>query len=246
MIAVESASVRYAGHTALAEVGLTVGEGEFVALVGHNGSGKTTLLRLLAGLEEPTSGRVAVAGRPATALAVRAERGYAPAEPPLYDYLTVREQLVLAARLYDAPVREALAALAGTALEDRPDALVRELSLGIRKQLGLLVATVHRPRLLLLDEPTNGLDSGAAGALRAAAADWRDQGRTVLFCTHDLGWADELVSRLVVLDHGAVRHDLRLDGETATAALHRLDPTGTLLTTADSPTHPASTEPATP
>ncbi|MGW3181568.1 hypothetical protein ACWDD9_20070 [Kitasatospora sp. NPDC001119] len=54
------------------------------------------------------------------------------------------------------------------------------------------------------------------------------------------------MSRLVVLDHGAVRHDLRLDGETATAALHRLDPTGTLLTTADSPTHPASTEPATP
>ncbi|MER6386306.1 ABC transporter ATP-binding protein [Streptomyces sp. NPDC001250] len=239
MIDVESVTVRFGDHTALSEACFTAADGEFVCLVGRNGSGKTTLLRLLAGLAEPSTGRVRVAGHAATDLAARTVRGFVQAEPPLYDYLTVREQLSFVCRLHGTSLRAALERLEDTVLSDRHDALVRELSLGMRKQLGLVAATLHDPALVLMDEPTNALDATAVSALRATVRDWHAQRRTIVLCTHDLAWADDLADRLLVLQRGRILHDVRLADETVTAALRRLDPTGAL--TRAEPTHAEAT-----
>ncbi|MER6730824.1 ABC transporter ATP-binding protein [Streptomyces puniciscabiei] len=228
MIEVASVTVRFDNHTALSEASFTAAHGEFICLVGHNGSGKTTLLRLLAGLAEPSTGQVRIAGHAATDPSARTVRGFVQAEPPLYDYLTVWEQLSFVCRLYGVPLPSALERLEHTVLADRHDALVRELSLGMRKQLGIVAATLHDPALVLLDEPANALDAAAVGALRATVRDWRAQGRTVVLCTHDLAWADDLADRLLVLQRGRIVHDIRLADETVTAALRRLDPTGML------------------
>ncbi|NUP24107.1 MAG: ABC transporter ATP-binding protein [Streptomyces sp.] len=228
MIHVDSATVRYGDRAALTDASLSVAPGEFLCLVGRNGSGKTTLLRLLAGLLEPTAGTVRIGGRAAADRQSRAVRGFLQAEPPLYEYLTVAEQLALVAKLYGRPPAQVLDRLAGTALADRRHALVRELSLGMRKQLGLIAATVHDPALILLDEPTNALDATAVAALRETVERWHGEGRLIVLCTHDLAWADGLADRLVVLSAGRVLHDVALDGETATAALRRLDPSGAL------------------
>ncbi|MEV5592337.1 ABC transporter ATP-binding protein [Streptomyces sp. NPDC052496] len=240
MIDVESVTVRFGDHLALREVQCTVADGEFVCLVGRNGSGKTTLLRLLAGLSEPTTGRVRVAGQAATSLAARAVRGFAQAEPPLYDYLTVREQLSFVCRLYGVPLASALERLARTVLADRHDALVRELSLGMRKQLGLVAATLHDPALVLMDEPANALDATAVTTLRESVRHWHAQQRTVVLCTHDLSWADDLADRLLVLQHGRLAHDVRLAGETVTAALRRLGATDALTRPEPTTAEPAS------
>ncbi|WP_051877443.1 ABC transporter ATP-binding protein [Streptomyces natalensis] len=238
MIDVESVTVRFGDHTALHEAHFTVDDGEFVCLVGRNGSGKTTLLRLLAGLSEPSAGRVRIAGHAATNLAARTVRGFVQAEPPLYDYLTVREQLSFICRLHGAPLATALERLEHTVLADRHDALVRELSLGMRKQLGLVAATLHDPALVLMDEPANALDATAVTTLRETVRDWHAQKRTVVLCTHDLAWADDLADRLLVLQHGCVVHDVRLADETVTTALRRLGATDALTrpepTTAES------------
>ncbi|MFI1967394.1 ABC transporter ATP-binding protein [Streptomyces pathocidini] len=244
MIDIDGATVRYGDRAALSETTLRIAPGEFVCLVGRNGSGKTTLLRLLAGLVPPTSGTVRVDGVPAADSRARARRAFLQADPPLYEYLTVAEQLRLVARLYRRPPGPALARLEGTVLADRRDSLVRELSLGMRKQLGLIAATVHAPDLVLLDEPSNALDASAAAALRSTLAQWHAEGRLIVLCTHDLAWADGLADRLAVMSAGRVLHDLPLDGEPASAALRRLDPDG-LLTRTDAPQDPGSESPTT-
>ncbi|MEU9116096.1 ABC transporter ATP-binding protein [Streptomyces sp. NPDC048483] len=228
MIDVASATVRFGDHTALSEAQFSAAEGEFVCLVGRNGSGKTTLLRLMAGLAEPGTGQVRIAGHAATDLAARTVRGFVQADPPLYDYLTVREQLSFVCRLHGVRLEPALERLRHTVLADRHDALVRELSLGMRKQLGLVAATLHDPALVLMDEPTNALDAAAVTALRETVRGWHAQQRTLVLCTHDLAWAEDLTDRLLVLEHGRILHDVRLEDETVTAALRRLDPTGAL------------------
>jgi len=203
MLALRNVEVRYGEVTALRDVTLRVGRGEFVALVGANGSGKTTLLQVLHGLV-PHSGTRTVA-REAAAQAMVFQR-------PFMLRLSVWNNLRIALWLAGVPAPER-AARASEALEraglaelrDRP---ARALSGGQQQRLALARARATRPAVLFLDEPTANLDPSAKRDVETLLADLKSEGITMVMSTHNLGQAKRLASRVVFLDHGAIHADL--------------------------------------
>ncbi|MEV4136422.1 ABC transporter ATP-binding protein [Dactylosporangium sp. NPDC049742] len=202
------------GIVALRQVSLTVGAGEFVAVMGATGSGKSTLLHCAAGLDRPTSGSVRLAGREISRMRERPltrwrrdRVGFVFQSYNLLSELTVRQNLALPGRL-GAPrrrgVEEVLAAVGLDGTGRRP---VGELSGGQRQRVAIARALVTGPSVIFADEPTGALDPATGGqilGLLRRAAD-RD-GVTVLMVTHDpaaAAWSD----RLVLLRDGTVAAD---------------------------------------
>ena len=197
------------GHRVLRDVELQIAEGETIALMGANGAGKTTLLRCLASLSKPTSGEVRWFGQSARGGAiVRRLVGLAAHESFLYPYLTVRENLLFAGRMYDVPdpAGRADALLGQAGLGPFADRWSSTLSRGMRQRLAVSRALVHDPLIVLLDEPFAGLDSGAADWLVRRLADLRARRRTVCFTTHDPQVARNLAHRILHLQSGRLDH----------------------------------------
>ena len=180
--------------------------GEALVVAGPNGAGKTTLLRVLAGLARPSSGEVRVLGARLGPSNPDARRpiGFVSHRSMLYDDLTVRENVVLAARLYGLPDPGAAAerALAAVGLDGRDDERPRHLSRGLLQRASIARALVHGPRLLLLDEPFTSLDAPAAERLRELLADRLAVGLALVLVTHHLDEAWQLASRVAVLAGG--------------------------------------------
>ena len=206
-IAIEAAGLSkiLGDRPVLAEIDLTVVEGQAIAITGANGAGKTTLLRCLAALCRPTRGEVRWFGKPAGARAAdRRLIGMAAHESYLYPSLTVRENLIFAARMYDVsqPGRLADELIRGAGLGPHADALSSRLSQGMRRRVAVLRALAHDPPILLLDEPFAGLDARGATWLCGLLAGLRERGRTVCFTTHDPHAAADLTDRVVQLRSG--------------------------------------------
>lgn len=207
----ERATVRHPGVVALREASLQVAAGEVVALMGRNGSGKSTLLRVLAGLDRPASGHVAVDGRDPAQLRgpTRVRRvGLVPQSPrDLLWTESVGRDLADADRDAGVPPGTAHGLLdelgPGIDLTAHPG----DLSEGQRLCVALAVVLVAGPALLLLDEPTRGLDYETKGrlveALRARAA----HGTATVLATHDVELAAEVATRVVILADGEVVTD---------------------------------------
>jgi heme exporter protein A len=197
-------------------VDLELHPGEGLALVGPNGAGKTTLLRMLAGLMRPTAGEISVLGHPLNGRseAVRRAIGFLTHQSLLYDDLTLRENLVLAARLYrlDQPRQVAEAALGATGLSERGSELPRRLSRGLLQRVALARALLHSPSILLLDEPFTGLDAAAAERLRSDLRARLEQGAAMVVVTHQPAEVWSLSSRVAVLWEGRWAAQERCEG----------------------------------
>jgi ABC-2 type transport system ATP-binding protein len=197
---------------ALRDFSLTIAPGQCVALIGANGSGKSTAVRTLAGLLEPSAGDVRIEGldphREPEAQAARARMALVPDNPLLYDDITVREHLELVSVAHG---------LAGSELAERNDALLDrlglahradfrppELSRGMRQKAQLACALVRPAVLLLLDEPVVGLDPPSQTLLHELLRERKAAGCAVLFTTHQLGFAEGLADRGVLLSEGEV------------------------------------------
>ena len=199
---------RFGRQWALAHVDLQLEEGEVTMLAGANGSGKTTLLRLIAGLHQPTCGRLEVFGmNPRTErLGCRRVLSVISHDNYLYPPLTALETLRLWSRLVGrtASEPELLAMLEEVELGDRGHHYVGGFSAGMRKRLTLLRTRLERPRLVLLDEPLSALD--VAG--RRLVEDWirrfRDDGRAVVLASHSVERMSRLCDRAVLLVGGQV------------------------------------------
>ena len=209
---IERLTVRFGAVTAVDDLSLQVAEGEVLALLGHNGAGKTTTVRAANGLAEPASGSVRVLGRvPATdGPEIRRRTAVLTDTPGIDERLTAREALAFAAELYDLP-RDGTPAridalLAELGLAARADDRVGGFSRGMRQRLALARALLHRPALLFLDEPTTGLDPEATrqlhGIIRRIV---REDGRTVVLCTHNLFEAESLADRVGIMARGRLR-----------------------------------------
>jgi ABC-2 type transport system ATP-binding protein len=202
----------YGRLVALAGLDLTVGAGECVALIGANGSGKSTAVRAIAGLLEPTGGAIRVCGHDPHAEpgaeAARAALALVPDAPLLYDDLTVREHLelvTLSHGVFDDDVDERIDALLDRlGLGEREDFIPRELSRGMRQKTQLACALVRPARLLVLDEPVVGLDPPSQLLLAELLLDAKAAGAAVLLTTHQMGFADGLADRAVMLEEGEV------------------------------------------
>ena len=179
---------------ALAGVDLLVPDGGFVCLVGASGCGKSTLLNLVAGLDRPSGGRVATAGR--TALMFQ--------ESALFPWLTVRGNVELALKLSKVPRAErrgrAEELLHAVRLDDFADRRPHELSGGMRQRVALARAFAQRADVLLMDEPFGALDAMTRDLLHHELERlWAERGLTVLFVTHNVREAVRLGDRVVVL-----------------------------------------------
>ncbi len=199
------------GIRAVDDLCLEVEDHELLALMGPSGCGKTTTLRLLAGLEQPTSGRIEIAGRAAERLPPR-DRDAAMVfqQGALYPHLSVRGNLSFGLKLRRTPkheigprVEEAAAALGISALLDRRPG---ELSYGQQQRVALGRAIVRRPKLFLLDEPLSSLDAVLRRQLRHEIRGLHQRlGVPMIYVTHDAGEAMALGQRIAVLRDGRLQ-----------------------------------------
>jgi ABC-2 type transport system ATP-binding protein len=209
MLTASHLSRRFGDRIALEDVSFNLEAGEIFALLGPNGAGKTTTLRILAGLIAPSSGSVTVDGEPMgprSAPRLRARIGFLTEAPGLWDRLTVRQNLVVYARLYglSSPERAVDAALERFEIRDRGGDRAAQLSKGLKQRVALARSLLHDPRIAMLDEPTSGLDPESARDVRDLILGLRRQGRTVLLCTHNLDEVERIADRVAVLSRRLV------------------------------------------
>jgi ABC-2 type transport system ATP-binding protein len=204
MIAMNGLSQRYGTFTALDSLTLSITAGETVGLLGPNGAGKTTTLRMLAGLDRPAAGRVAVDGIDPWTDSDRVRRllGVVPDGAGLYERLTVTQNLTAFASLYDLPTGAVATALAQTGVADLAGRMAGKLSKGQRQRVALARALLHKPAILVLDEPTAGLDPAAAAAFHELITQQKALGTTVVLCSHNMAEVDGLCDRVALLDRG--------------------------------------------
>ena len=198
----------FADRVAVDSMSLEVAPGELFGFLGPNGAGKTTTIKLLTGLLRPTSGSAELCGHDVVGDGLRARvvAGYVPDHPALYEKLTGREMLALAADLYGVPRSVQVARigplLGAFGLDGDADRLVQSYSRGMRQKLALGAALLHDPRVLFLDEPTVGLDPAGARQLKDVLRGLCREGRTVFLSTHVLEVAELLCDRVGVVHHG--------------------------------------------
>ena len=226
-IDVEGYSKVYGDMAAVADVTFSVAPGEILGLVGPNGAGKTTTLRALAGILQPTSGRLCIAGHDVVRepIAAKVQLAYVPDDPHLFDRLTVWEHLRFTAAAYRLrdwrDVADKL--LVRLELVEKRNALASELSRGMRQKTAVGCACLHRPRALLLDEPLTGLDPRGIRTMKDLIREHAAEGAAVVVSSHLLSMVEDLCSTVLILHRGQVlRHgrlaDLR--GEAAAEGRH--------------------------
>jgi ABC-2 type transport system ATP-binding protein len=202
----------YGRLQALRDFSLTIVPGQCVALVGANGSGKSTAVRTLAGLIVPTAGHVRIEGfdphREPEAERARARLALVPDNPLLYGDLTVREHVELVTVAHGLTAFEdderIDALLDRLQMADRADFRPAELSRGMRQKTQLACALIRPAALLVLDEPVVGLDPPSQALLRTILLERKAAGCAVLLTTHQLGFAEGLADRGVLLADGEV------------------------------------------
>jgi len=180
----------------LSKIDLEITAGEFVAIVGPSGCGKSTLLRLIAGLEQPTAGTVAIGGRAVQGVDRRCALMFQ--EPRLLPWKTIHQNVQLAIRNEDQT--QSAAWLTQVGLQGFADALPHQLSGGMAQRAALARALVGRPQVLLLDEPFASLDALTKMQMQDLLADTvQSAGATVVMVTHDIDEAVYLADRVVIL-----------------------------------------------
>jgi ribosome-dependent ATPase len=210
IIVARDLTCRFGDFTAVDRVSFTIDRGEIFGFLGSNGCGKTTTMKMLTGLLPPSEGEALLFGKPLEAgdVSSRYRVGYMSQSFSLYTELTVRQNLVLHARLFHLPAQKAKARIAKLVeqfgLEAYFDQRTLDLPLGIRQRLSLAIAIVHEPDILILDEPTSGVDPLARDRFWELLIDLsRNQGVTIFVSTHFMNEA-ERCDRISLMDSGRV------------------------------------------
>jgi ABC-2 type transport system ATP-binding protein len=211
MIKLTQLTKKYGSFTAVAGIDLDVPKGELFGFLGPNGAGKTTSLRMIAGILQPTSGKVEIGGIDVAVDPVGAKMklGFITDRPFIYEKLTGAEFLRFVAGLYDQEgervehrARELLALFD---LEEWRDELVESYSHGMRQKLIISSAFVHRPEVIVVDEPMVGLDPKAARILKDLFREYTHRGHTIMMSTHTLEVAESLCDRIAIIQSGRIR-----------------------------------------
>ena len=234
---------RYAGHLAVDRLSLAVPKGSIYGILGPNGAGKSTTLRMVMNIIGRDSGSIAVLGAdPATDRTVLHRVGYLPEERGLYRKMAVLDIVVFFGALRG--MRESAAREQGVRWLERMGlgawqrARVETLSKGMQQKVQFITTVIHGPELLILDEPTSGLDPVNQEVLRDTILGARDEGRTVVFSTHNMDQAEQLCDAVCIIakgrkvldgslreirrGHAGHKYRVELDGAAA-GSPHRVD-----------------------
>ncbi len=198
---------RFAGHTALDGVDITVKPGRIFGLLGPNGAGKTTLIRIVNRITMPDEGEVMLGGRRMTdADLVRI--GYLPEERGLYKKMKVGEQALYLARLKG--LDKVTAAKRLRQWFDKFDInpwwnkKLEELSKGMQQKVQFVITVLHEPEYLIFDEPFSGFDPVNAELLKKEILELRDKGHTIIFSTHNMSSVEEICDDIALINHSRV------------------------------------------
>ncbi|MDK1704502.1 aliphatic sulfonates ABC transporter ATP-binding protein [Serratia rubidaea] len=207
-VTLESIAKRYGNRTVLDNLQLRITSGQFVAVVGRSGCGKSTLLRLLAGLENASSGALLSGSAPLSSVKEDTRLMFQDARLLPWKKVIDNVGLGLRGNWRDA-ARQALAAVG---LEERADEWPAALSGGQKQRVALARALIHRPRLLLLDEPLGALDALTRIDMQGLIENlWQQHGFTVLLVTHDVSEAIALADRVILIEQGRIGLDMAID-----------------------------------
>jgi ABC-2 type transport system ATP-binding protein len=200
---------------ALKALDLEIRQGEIFGLLGPNGSGKTTTIKLILGLLFPTSGQALVFGREATEVTKNERIGYLPEESYLYRFLNAEETLDFYGRLFNMSAvlrRQRTADLIDmVGLNWAKRRQLKEYSKGMTRRIGLAQALINDPELIVLDEPTTGLDPIGTREMKDLIIRLKEQGKTVLMCSHLLADVQDVCDRIGILYQGEMKELGRVD-----------------------------------
>jgi NitT/TauT family transport system ATP-binding protein len=201
---------------ALQDINLSIKENEFICFIGPSGCGKTTLLRIIAGLEEPTSGTISLGG-----VAIKGpgpERGMVFQEYSLFPWRTVLDNIAFGPELRGVPTTErqekARQYLKMVGLERFETRYPHELSGGMKQRVAIARALVNDPKALLMDEPFGALDAQTRNVMQSELLRiWEEERKTVVFVTHSVDEAIYLADRIVIMSArpGRIKDTIEID-----------------------------------
>lgn len=196
LLEVEALTKRFGEREAVESVSFSLGRGEIFGLLGPNGAGKTTTIAMIAGILEPSGGRIDSFG----------ELGLVPQTVALYPTLTAEENLRFFGRIHGLSTERVKARtralLELTGLTARARDPVYQFSGGMKRRLNLACGVVHEPELVLLDEPTVGVDPQSRERIYEAIRGFAADGAAILLTTHYMQEAERLCERLAIMDEG--------------------------------------------
>lgn len=196
---------------ALSCVSFSLHPGETLGLIGANGAGKSTCIRLLMDFIRPDKGKITINGQNPTDNILRRQIGYLPEIASFPSSLTILDMLRFVATTHGLSKEQLQQRsehwLTTLGLWDARKKPIRTYSKGMQQRAGFVLALVHDPELLILDEPMSGLDPIGRVQIADLIQNLKEQGKTILFCTHILEDVDRIADRLLILHHGEKRFE---------------------------------------
>ncbi|SHK40406.1 ABC transporter ATP-binding protein [Tepidibacter formicigenes] len=210
IIKIEDVTKKYGDFTAVDKLNLDIEKGSFFGLLGPNGAGKTTLISMLIGLLKPNEGKVFIMNQEMNRnnVFLKKQIGIVPQHINLDKDLTVKENLILAAKLFklrgkkrEVQIEKLLDYMDIKKVENR---MARKLSGGMKRKLMIAKALIHSPEILFLDEPTVGVDLNARRKIWDILKIMKDMGKTIILTTHYIEEAEYLCDKIALMDKGKI------------------------------------------
>ena len=196
----------FGSFKAISSLTFEVNKGEILGFLGPSGSGKTTTINILTGQLTPDQGQSSILGKSSTNLNEEdlANIGLITENSGYYEKLSLYDNLLFFAKLYDVPQGDLDDLMKRVGLFDRRKTLAEKLSTGMKQRMLLVRAIINKPQVLFLDEPTSGLDPSTSQSIHELIKELQAEGTTIFLTTHDMHEATILCDKIVLLNKGQI------------------------------------------
>jgi len=207
VVEIENLRKEYGNTVAVSNSSFTVSSGEVLGIVGPNGSGKTSTLKMIAGLIEPTGGKITISGYSSQDEEIANHIGFLPEESPLYEDMTGVSYLKFFANLYEVPSGKADERiqlwLDRLRLDDR-NIKIGNMSKGMKRKIAITRSLINDPDVLIYDEPASGLDPLSTRYIMDFIEELKEEGKTIIFSAHNLYHVSDLCDTVVMMRDGEI------------------------------------------
>ena len=206
LIVAKQLTKEFQKYKAIENLNFTVEKGEILGFLGPSGSGKTTTINILTGQLTPSQGETYILGKPSLQLKEDdlSKIGLITENSGFYEKLTLYDNLLFFAKLYNVSTEYVDDLLKRVGLYDHRKTLAEKLSTGMKQRMLLVRAIINKPKVLFLDEPTSGLDPSTSQTIHALIEELKQQGTTIFLTTHDMHEATILCDKIVLLNKGKI------------------------------------------